>query len=600
MARRRNEFEGFSITHFLTRPFQVFWKWGSRLASDDKIRDQQTNPVVSFVLFPLRFLFACILFLINSWAFTRHIRPFLFAIPTLLAVIAVSGIVWLDYFRYPNKVAKTQKYYENFLTAANRGPEIARHFAEKKVTLQPENQAAKFDLAYVWEMIGNSKDDQLGKDQQHLARQHDLMKYLAQQRSVDLMKSLADNDNLMAHVWFARRYLTNQELEISKEERSAKIDQHLNSALKLDPENNSAKITLADHFLAKATEFEEGSPEYKAFLAKASEQLVSVSESESGEIIWHLPKLMKVLFDLGDNERATAVFQSSKKNLYQFMRKFPADERIPQIWIVLIGSSIQLKDYKGAAAMIDEGRRQTDDTRISNMFEELSARLLIQQVDDLKELDTSEKFDQALDILSRGILLSPLSVPISNRLVEFILPDKRDGKVYSERLEKTKSVSAPSVAHLLLGIHKVMKGDALGGQTHWKIAETQAANSQVVLFSLIRSLVVNHGDKFENRRDVLALAIEQFPNQGLFYFLRGSDSFKQGNYQLAIPDLQYATEKIPSPGNFEIHVQLARCYKALNDQENLDNQRRKLQKIIQTTDPGQREILENYLSQLDN
>lgn len=71
-------------------------------------------------------------------------------------------------------------------------------------------------------------------------------------------------------------------------------------------------------------------------------------------------------------------------------------------------------------------------------------------------------------------------------------------------------------------------------------------------------------------------------------------------YQEAIPDLKQAVEMTPEPGNFEIQVQLAKCYLILKDQTNADSVMRNLQKIIQRSEPARREILEEYLKQLDS
>jgi tetratricopeptide (TPR) repeat protein len=579
MPRRTHDrFERFSLAQYLGRPFRAVWNWGSRLAAGDDFRSHQSNPVVSVLLFPVRFLFSCVLFLINSWTVTRHVRPFLGGVPALLAITGVAGATWLDYFRHPNKVQRTQRYFEKFLTEADRGPKVAQHFALKRLDLQPEDLQAKYLLADVWYQLGETA------------------------RAIDLMEYLLEQDYVLAHVWFARQYLSSGEglsSGLSAEEKEAKIDYHLQQAIKLEPDSGPAKITLADHLLSKADRISIDSPEYRQFLEKASDYLIEVSESDSGEIIWHLPKLMRALVELDNQASAKSVFLSSKKMLLQFMRKFPADERIPQLWTVLISAAIQLKDYDQAEEMIDEGRRQTRNPTLLPMFDELAARKLLQQVADIEQSDSPDRFDQALELLGKAMIDSPTDGLIANKLVGMIVPDAADGTSQASQLEKSRSVSAPAVAHLLLGMDKVLKGDVLAGQVHWRIAETQAVNTQLILFSLIRSLITRHADRFENRGDVISLAIEQFPNQGLFYFLRGTDFMRRADFQQAIPNLEQAIKMVQEPGNFEIRFQLAKCFRALKDQEKLDEQRRVLQTIIQGADTRQRGMLEDYLRQLD-
>jgi tetratricopeptide (TPR) repeat protein len=808
MARRRDEFERLSIAQFLTRPFKVLWEWGTGLAASDQIRDRQTNPVVSILLAPLRFLVACLLFLVNSWATTRHIRPFLLSIPLLLVVTVVGGTVWLDYFRFPNKVAKTQKYYQNFLYDPDRGPKIAQHFALKKVALQPNDPSAKYDLATVWESLGSSQETLMDQE-----------KFLAGYRAEDLMNSLAENDYSMAHVWLANRLLVSSQTNLSQEKNSEKNGQpsieiepipelppsprseealktaeaarselalatkereavdaeivsnlakkdaekqevyfgeeyldemgvlyderreaamsvatlkregsatdpselddamkklkaidneiairtprmieikeddkvnylekmgplfaqrkaalkrqsqatetavatqdalsklgpelsknpqaaartvaaldalgnyenvsgtalagliglcsdpavaaaldapvaarvHLERALVLDAENDVAKIRKADLFLLKALREVEGSADYKRLLSRAREQYVPLFDTNLNIIIGYLPRVMDVLVKLDEDPLgAKQQFQGIKKILYQHMRKFPGDENIPQIWGILITSAIQLKDYEGAEELIKGAQDYARAQRIPDGFGELKAMLLIRQVADLKDLESPEKFDAALDIFSEGIEESPNSRLISNRLIQFIFPDKdRDGKLFVEQLEKTKSNSAP--VHLLKGIHKVMEGDALSGKTHWKVAEEQSPKTPFILVTMISSLMNEFNEQFENRRDVMALAIEQFPNEWQFYLLRGSDLYNQGNYADAVLDLEQAAQMNPK-GSFEVHFQLARCYKALKDQDKFDVQRRKLQTMIQPLEPKQRQILEDNLNKLD-
>jgi hypothetical protein len=256
-----------------------------------------------------------------------------------------------------------------------------------------------------------------------------------------------------------------------------------------------------------------------------------------------------------------------------------------------------LKDYSGAEELIKGAQDYAQEQRIPDVFGDLTALLLIRQVADLKDLESPEKFDAAMDIFSKGIEETPNSRPLSNRLIQFIFPDKdRDGKVFVEQLEKTKSNNAP--VHLLKGIHKVMSGDALSGKLHWKVAEEQSPKTPFILVTMISSLINEFDQQFENRRDVMALAIEQFPNIWQFYLLRGSDSYNQGNYADAILDLEQAA-KMSQTESFEVHFQLARCYKALKDQEKFDVQRRKLQTIIQPLEPKRRQILEDNLNKLD-
>jgi tetratricopeptide (TPR) repeat protein len=576
MARRRKEdsFEDFSYSEFLTRPFRGLGRKLSRRFSDDRIRDRETNSVTSLLISPLYFLFSIAVFLVNSWAITRPVRPFLLGIPALFIVTSVAGAAWLDYFRYPNKVARTQRYYETFLTEPKRGPKIAQHFALKQMALQPDNNQAKFNVAIVWEQLGET------------------------QKAEDLMQHLCDRDFVLAHVWFARRYFGTEIANLSEEDRNAIILDHVNAALRIDPANNAARIAKADFYLLQSIKHPEDSTEHRDFLAKASDELIAVSDSETGDIVWHLPKLMKILFDLGADAQARSVYQKSRKSLMIFMRKFPGDDRVPQIWSVLIGSAIQLKDYNDAMALIEEGKRESNSPQMIALFNEMMSRMFVQQAADFKNLDDLEQFDQALDVLCKGFSQAPGNTTISDRLASFIVPTGPEKKVFTEQLEKTQSVNAPAVPHLLLGIYKSAKGDVMAAQTHWKIAETQTASYQLMLFSLLRSLGTTYHTEFENLRDVLALAIEKNPDQGLFYYLRGLHAVTSKQYQQAIPDLKQAIEMTSEPGNFEIQVQLAKCYLLLKDQPNADASMRNLQKIIARSDPNRREFLEDYLKPL--
>jgi lipopolysaccharide biosynthesis regulator YciM len=74
--------------------------------------------------------------------------------------------------------------------------------------------------------------------------------------------------------------------------------------------------------------------------------------------------------------------------------------------------------------------------------------------------------------------------------------------------------------------------------------------------------------------------------------------YNQGDYADAVLDLEQAAQMNPK-GSFEVHFQLARCYKALKDQDKFDVQRRKLQTMIQPLEPKQRQILEDNLNKLD-
>ncbi len=548
-------------------------QWINRMGSGDKIRDQQTSPLVHALLFPVRIVAAWIAFLINSWTVTRESKPFLLAIPALATATGVGGVLWLDYYLYPDRVARAQRYYETFLITPDRGPAFAKIFAMKQVNLEPESDSAKYNLASMWESLEEPF------------------------KAEDLMTCLVKKDYIPAHNWFARRYMLDRNLD--REGRDKLILKHLESAIALNPEDNQTKLTLADHLLTQASEYPKEAPEYRQLLEESCGHMTTVLEKNPIDMIRHLPKLILVLVELDQQERAEAVYEQARKLLLQIARQMPGDERIPELWRVLTMSAIQLKNYKIAAELIDEGRRTTSGPRMKSVLDAAASTLVIKQASDFENLEDPEQFKSALDVLCLGVLNSPADPAISSQLIELILPERKDGKDLAGLLTNIQATKAPAVAHLLLGIHKVSRGDVLGGQTHWKIAQTQYNGAQIVLFSMIRSLVNEYASQFPNLDDIIALAIEQYPDQGLFYFLRGMKHMNAEQFSEAIPSLVQASKMVKEPNNFEVHAMLAWCYHALKDQENEDDQRIIMQKLLGRANPSTRPWLEQIIARLD-
>jgi len=569
--RRKNDFETSSWLGILGKPFQMLANWFSSFGGDDRIRSEEGwGARFVFLLWPLKLLIAIFVFMISSWTVSRRGWPFILGMPAFLGMLGGMLALWLHNYFAPRLIDRSQLYYEKFLIDEAWGPNVAQHFAAKRVSQEPDNLDAKFQLATVWSEVGKTE------------------------RAEDLMRFLASQNVPRAHLWFARKYLASN--PVTDDQQSYTLArQHIDDALESEPDNPTARALLANYYLLRSSRLSPTAPEHREYVENAAEQLEFIFQSGSAEAYWQLPNLIRSLVALDKPDQARRSFEQARRALGIYLRRSPDDRLVPTIWSTLIRSALQLKDYRLAKVLVEDAKRQSSNPAWSQdlvRFETLIA------LEEAKSFSLIEELPQRMDVLSRMLAKSPNNRLIAEQLMEALvsLTDSEDKNLL---LEQSKlSTPNPEIVHLLLGISKVAEGEIESAKTHWRIAtHSSTENSQLALVSLMNVVLVRYNEQFPNFIDMVALAMEMFPQQGLFYEVRGAFHKQNQRFQEAIADFQYAVEVIPSPKNFPMHIHLIQCYEKLGDTEQADNHRRALQAIMNKVNPADRQFMEDLIKQ---
>jgi tetratricopeptide (TPR) repeat protein len=571
--RSRDDFESFSLLGWLTRPFRILFEWIGSFGGDDRIRDDEGGSWwMRLLTWPFRLLVALVIFMVSSWSVSRRGWPFVLGLPAFLGLLGMGVALWLHHYFTPRLIDRSQMYYSKFLIDEDWGPQVAQHFAAKRVVMEPDSVDAKYQLATVWVEVGKME------------------------QAEDLMRFLASENTPRAHLWLARKILT-ANLAGLDEETDALVRDHIDKALQEEPDNPEGRALLANYYLFKAGFLPVSDPRQRDYVEKAAILLEFVFKTGSAEAYWQLPNLVRALMELDREEQARRSFDQARQALAGYLRRTPDDRLVPTIWSTLIRSAIQLKDYKMALRMVEDARRLSNSpvwTQELVRFETLIA------IEEAKSFSLTEQFPQRMEVLCRMMAKFPGNRMIADQLVDALVsitdPPERNALLEQAKL----ATSHPEIIHLLQGIGKVADGDAETARTHWKIAShSSQENSQLALLSLLNVILVRHEQMFPEFNDMLALSMEMFPNQGLFYELRGAFHKQNERLSEAITDFLRAAEMISTPKNFTMHIHLIQCYEKTGDTEQADYHRRALQTIMNSVGPIDRQFMEELVKQSD-
>lgn len=577
MSRRRpkNEFQSFSLLYWLATPFRLTGRWLAEFSKDDRIKDHEGSSVLGVLLLPLKFIAALFLFMVSAWAISRRGWAFVLGIPAILVVSGGLMATWLHHYFYPRLTDRWQLYYENFLIDEDRGPQIAQYFAAKRVVFEPDDDEAKYQLATVWEQVDKRR------------------------QAEDLMQHLANKDLPRAHLWFARKYLAENQTPLDPD-REQKARDHIESALKVDPENPSARALLASFYLIQSADIPKSDPKYLELVERAAAELEFVNQTGSAEAYWQLPNLIRSLMELEKEAEARTAFNQARRSMEIFMRRSPDHRLIPAIWTTLIRSTIQLNDFQLARSLAGEAIRQGNSFGWGRELLGLETQIVLAEANFYAD---EQSFSQRLDALAAFMVEQPNNSIIGDRLIRELGVGSEDSEIanHLSRLEQAKLVVRnPEIVHLLLGIGYASQGQIEIASTNWRIAGIRdMEKSEQILRTLLTLMVDKYQTEFQNVLDAVSLAMEMYPNQPLFYEVRGIYWKNQNRFQEAIADFSHAAATISPPRNFTAHLQLVECYEALDNTELANDHRRTLQKMINTAGPSDRRVMEVMLKQVD-
>jgi len=578
--RDDEEFERSSLVGLLTSPFRAVGKFFSELlGSDDSFRSEQTigQRVVSILTLPFRLSFAIGSFLVQSWSTSRNGYAFLKALPVLL-VLSTFGVALLlaDLISTESKRIGRNRGY--IILHSNGSPEYCEMFAQKLIEIKPTQEN-------IYE-LGLSR-----------ARVNDYF------GASDVMRSIAPDDQpgySLAHAWMAQYYSRDQTSGFNDEQRDRLVRQHLDYAVDVDPDNQLAQYSLGLYHLGESEKYEKGTPERIAACKDAMTSFERVVNSPNPGItrfqLYSIPKLLELKIEVQDN-----VGDLKTELAQEIIRLQPLADRYPDqtdIRFAMVRCAILIEDYQKAINIVREGFQLASNDTTKQKMIGFASLVYQERASKFRDMTDPDQFRGRVHTLCEAVRSNPSDKVVYLGLLNFIgTVPAEEGIINNDWLiESLSGAQTPAVIHCLLGLNEISSGDVLIGEKHWRIADQQFPQSQLIINNLMDIAATERPEQFKNILDMLTLAISMYPDQPLFYRTRGIYFASQGQYDNAIKDLAFASEKLPKI--LDIHKHLIHCYTELGDQARLESEQRALEDKLAELDVNQRERMEEVISKI--
>ena len=573
---RGDRFESSSFTDLLTRPFRALGRSVRRSNDDHSIGENQSlfGRVVSFLTFPLRVLWAFIVFMVQSWASSRSAQAFLFGVPAVLvAGLFLSGLWTANFLKQSRSVGASQGYFKLFITKSPDKPELAELFARKLVVLTPENEDFKYQLGESLE-FSKKMDEAV-----------DIMSYLAPE---------GRPGNSDAHVWMARYYLRGLSPQLTEQESQERAVKHLEYAIQLSPSHTMALVLLSNIFEQNAKDYEQGSPQFVELRGLAIEQLTKAVDGPVNRLsLTQIPRLIQLLDEAGMKDKAKERLSFELNRLTRIARN---NSDVFDIWLSLISAAVQTGEFEQAKQIINQGFQLAQTKEVRDKIKQLESQVVVEEAGEFENMQDRDDYRNRLGLLCDAVAISPQNRTIYLKLMDFVAT-KSNPDFNESWLRQSVIDCKPGIVHVLLGVHEMDKGNVLVGQEHWRIAEQQDPLTPYVVSFIVDVAAREYRDEFANLLDMISSAIELFPDQPTMYHTRGCINKEAGRFQEAAADFEYVVEKMGSL--LSARRYLAICYQELGEPEKAAEQELIIEEILGGLDVRDRMQAEKTLENLN-
>ena len=595
-----NNSETFSVVELLMLPFNAVKEVFEEYSGDNKKRRSRLDDeksmaerVLGFLTLPFRMVFGFVVFLISNWSTSRNGFAFLKGLPVLGAIGCFGGALLFAEWRNPegNRLAHNAGHLGYH---TKESPEFCEMFARNLIKLkaEPEN-IYRLGLAY-------DGDDEPTKA-------YDVMQYLAPDNMLGLLgKESSGNLEITpgysnAHIWLSRYYARTRTLDITDQLRDALVEQHLNVAVKLEPENMLALYNLAFLHLAELKKLDKGSPEYvelAELTIKELERVVDPSEGITGFHLSAMPRLIELQIEVEEDQ-----LELQKRLALQINRLQPLADQFPnevEILWTMVRCAILMEDFPRAKSIVESGFRSATDGVAKQKIINIASHVYLQNAAQYTDLTDPIHFRQRVHKLAEAVISNPRDRIIYVKLLDFIgtIPTE-PGVINQEWLSDSINGAAnPGIIHCLLGLKKITDGNVLEGEKHWRIAGRQYGNSRLVINNLLDVASAERPSEFKNLFETMGLAIEMFPDLPVLHRTRGVFLASQGRYEEAIEDLAYASKEMPRVA--DIHQHLILCYEKTGEEDKAFEQKQMLENKLGTLEEKQRKQLEKVINEISH
>ena len=574
-------FERFSLVELLLSPYYVIRQFvGDLLKGDDLIRTEQSfiNRFLGILFLPLRLFWGFLAFVVSTWSTSRDGYAFIKSLP-VLAVLGTFGVALLlaDLISTEGKRISRNRGYIRY-HASRDAPQYCEMFARKLIAIKPTDENIyQLGLAY------------------HRNKETE--------KALDVMRSLTTENEVgfsLAHSWMAQHFSLQQDQSLGSEERESLIDLHLSKAIQADPENQMAHYSMGLFHIETSRKFPKDSQEYRNSRFKAVEEFTKVVNAKVDGMtrfqLIAIPKLIELKIELTDDKKEL------KKQLSQeIIRLQPLADAYPDeldIRIAMVRCATLMEDYQRAKTIVRDGYQLASNDEARRRIAGLSSMVYLERANKFDDMTNFYQFKGRLLTLCEAVKANPTEKIVYLNLLEFVGKDPTtEGVINEEWLNQSIAGSrVPDVVHCLLGLKEISSGNVLTGENHWRIADQQFPNAKIVINNMLDVAATDRPEQFDNLLDMISLGIEMFQDQPLFYRTRGIYLTSLGRFEEAIPDLVFATEKLPNV--LDTYQHLITCYEKTNQPELAEEQRQLLQVKLSELNDDQRKRMEQVIGRI--
>ncbi|MFK7767791.1 MAG: hypothetical protein AB8B55_11260 [Mariniblastus sp.] len=564
------------------------------VANDPTLSSDQPfmNCLWRWLTLPFRLMLGFFLFIIQAWTSTRSGFAFLRAIPAMTILFGFfAALLIADMVNTEGRMLGANQGYINYHNKEYpEHPEYAVAFAEKLVEIKPDEDSFKYKLGLAKEAAGEVD------------------------AALNVMTSIAPEEQTgfdMGHIWLAAYYLRSQLLDLDEEAKSAMVTKHLSFAVEAKANNLNANYQLARIYMDKAEEFAKGSPKYLENRAQAKKYYDVLLD---GPIRYRyqlraIPTMIELQLELGDENLAR---NRSLEWINELRLNAENQPDNIDLWYSMIRCSLILDDYGRAEKIAKDALDLVRNIESKRAVYQIASMIGEQRADDFIDMNLERDYAYRLRSLCQAVTNNPLKKSLYNKLLEFVSIETRDG---TETADGSKVVwpseinelwlrnaviggDSSGVVHGLVGVLEISKGNIVEGEKHWRLADGQLKGVVRVIDMLIRVAVEDHQGKLNNAFEMINLAIELFPESPELYQTRGIYFEKRQQYEKAVADFTYVSEK--RPDNVLLHKILIRCHEKLGDSEKVMHHKIQLETKLTEMGKEERKQMERTLERFDS
>jgi len=339
-----------------------------------------------------------------------------------------------------------------------------------------------------------------------------------------------------AHLYVARQLLaaTNQTAE-----GASLIERHLQAAVSAQPDNLDALELLAKVYMQTGR------------WEQAKRHLLELVPAKSE---FMLP-LAIVLQSEGDEAGARSWAERGAKYFQERIERATADD--PGAYIGLANCRMLLKDYTGAAALLEGATKQWN----TPAYKQALGRVCANWARRLAA-DSPEDVSGRLAVVQRGLDQAPASEVLLSELNTLTSLEEKQAAPLAEKLRRLLAEGTnPGFQHLCLGNLAWQRGQLEEARQHFNLAQESGPIMSVLENNLAIILTFQERPDLPHALGLIEQVLTRSPDQAEYRASRGQIFLRLGRFEEALADLEYALPLVKD--NRLTRDGLAKVYRAL-------------------------------------